>query len=59
MRCHKHLLPTAGLTSEDIYRHYDELTDRDKVRDRKPFNSMLQLIKKYDGLRIYSFSSES
>ena len=59
MRCHKHLLPTEGLTSEDIYRHYDELTDRDKVRDRRPFNSMLQLIKKYDGLRIYSFSSES
>ena len=59
MRYHKHLMSTKGITSKDIYRHYDELTDRDKVRDRKPFNSMLQLIKKYDGLRIYSFSSES
>ena len=59
MRCHKHLLSTEGLTSKDIYRHYAGLKDRDKERDRKPFNSMLQLIKKYDGLRIYRFSSES
>lgn len=59
MRIHKHMLPDKNFTSEEIYKYYDGLKDRDKVRDRKPFNSMLQLIKKYDGLRIYKFSSES
>ena len=39
---------------EDIYAHYEKLPLEEKIKDYEPFNSMLKLIKKYDGLRIYS-----
>ncbi len=33
--------------------HYEELPDEEKDKDIEPMNSMLKLIEKYDGLRIY------
>ncbi|MBQ3281729.1 MAG: hypothetical protein IJH41_04930 [Eubacterium sp.] len=56
MRCHKRLPEGQDLTHEQIYKHYEELSESEKDKDRLPFNSMLQLVKKFDGLRIYQFS---
>ncbi|MBE7006771.1 MAG: hypothetical protein E7424_06460 [Ruminococcaceae bacterium] len=52
LRMHK-LAMDGNLSDSDIKKHYYTLTDEDKGKDWKPFNSMLKLIKKYDGLRIY------
>lgn len=43
-------------TAEQIVAHYRSLSPADQGKDWKPFNSMLKLIKKYDGLRIYRLS---
>ena len=59
MRCHRLAMTGDDLTSEDIRKHYEELSDLDKDKERLPFNSMLQLVRKFDGLRIYRFSGES
>ncbi len=53
MRCHKLAMTGSQLTSEQIREHYNELSDEDKNKDKLPFNSMLQLVRKFDGLRIY------
>ena len=53
MRCHK-LAMEGTVTSEDIRNHYRSLSEEDQGKDWKPFNSMLQILKKFDGLRIYS-----
>lgn len=37
----------------EIARHYLSLSEEDQGKDWKPFNSMLRLIRKFDGLRIY------
>ena len=37
----------------EIAEHYLSLPAEDQGKDWKPFNSLLKLIKKYDGLRIY------
>ena len=37
----------------EIYRHYDQLPLEMQAKDWRPFNSMLKLIRKFDGLRIY------
>lgn len=58
MRCHKLAMNDRDLTSEQIYRHYDELPESEKDKDKLLFNGMLQLVRKFDGLRIYQFSSE-
>jgi hypothetical protein len=55
MRCHK-LAMDGELSSEDIYEHYLSLSEKDKGKDWKPFNCMLRLLKKFDGLRIYSLN---
>ena len=39
--------------TEDIRDHYFSLSEEDQDKDWKPFNSMLKLLKKFDGLRIY------
>ena len=52
MRCHK-LAMDGELTSKQIREHYNQLPEPEKDKDWKPFNSMLKLIKKFDGLRIY------
>ena len=51
-RTHK-LAMDGELTEEAIRRHYEELPEEEQGKDWKPFNNMLRLIKKYDGLRIY------
>ena len=53
MRCHK-LAMDGTVSSEDIREHYESLPERYRDLDWKPFNSMLKLLKKFDGLRIYS-----
>ena len=42
------------VTEEQIIEHYNNLSGDDQNKDYEPFNSMLKLIKKFDGLRIYS-----
>ena len=55
MRCHK-LAMDGTITSEEIREHYNGLSEEDQGKDWKPFNSMLQLLKKFDGLRIYKLN---
>ena len=52
MRCHK-LMMDGTPTTEDIREHYEALPEEEQGKDWKPFNSMLKLLKKFDGLRIY------
>jgi hypothetical protein len=52
LRCHK-LAMDGDPTEEEIFAHYQNLSDEDQGKDWRPFNSMLKLLKKYDGLRIY------
>ena len=52
MRCHK-LAMDGTITADDIRDHYLNLSVEDQDKDWKPFNSMLKLLKKFDGLRIY------
>ena len=52
LRRHK-LSMNGPKTSKEIHRHYDGLPENEKGKDWKPMESMLKLIKKYDGLRIY------
>ena len=40
-------------TAEEIHAHYDTLPEKEQDKDWKPLNSMLQLLRKFDGLRIY------
>ncbi|MBQ6518397.1 MAG: hypothetical protein IJI14_06740 [Anaerolineaceae bacterium] len=40
-------------TEEEIRAHYHNLAGSEQEKDIRPFNSMLELIKKFDGLRIY------
>ncbi|MGI6090901.1 MAG: hypothetical protein ACOYEL_05905 [Saccharofermentanales bacterium] len=52
LRMHK--LAMAGNPKEtEVFAHYEAFPAEEKEKDFEPFNSMLQLIKKYDGLRIY------
>ena len=52
LRCHK-LAMDEGCTGEEIFRHYESLPEEEQSKDWKPFNCMLKLIRKFDGLRIY------
>ena len=52
MRCHK-LAMDGVVSTEDIREHYLSLPEKDQDKDWRPFNSMLKLLKKFDGLRIY------
>ena len=45
-------------TEEDVQEHFKTLSDDDKGKDAEPFNRMLELIKQYDGLRIYQLNDE-
>ena len=52
LRMHKEAMdPSSG--DEEISAHYDSLPRAEKEKDYEPFNSMIKLIKKYDGLTIY------
>lgn len=52
MRQHK-LCMNGDFGELEIARHYLNLSEKDQGKDWKPFNSMLKLIRKFDGLRIY------
>ena len=52
MRCHK-LAMDGNPTKDEIYQHFLALSEEDKGKDWKPFNAMLKLLKRFDGLRIY------
>lgn len=52
LRMHK-LTLSAGASEEEILDHYAKLPPREQGKDSTPFNSMLKLLKKYDGVRIY------
>ncbi len=52
LRMHK-LAMSGNPKQEEIFRHYDQLPQSEKEKDYEPFNSMLKLIRKFDGLRIY------
>ena len=52
LRRHK-LMLDGELTDERIVEHYESLSEEDQDKDWKPFNIMLKLLKKFDGLRIY------
>ena len=53
LRRHK-LTMDGNPTEKEVADHYRGLDEADQDKDWKPFNRMLQLLKKYDGTRIYS-----
>ena len=53
LRMHK-LAMDGDPGTEKIRAHYEALPEEEKIKDYEPFNSMLKLIKKFDGLRIYA-----
>ncbi len=52
LRMHRNPLP-AGSSDEKILKHYSTLPPDVQGKDSLPFNSLLRLLKKYDGVRIY------
>lgn len=52
LRCHK-LMMDGKLTHEEIRAHYNRLAAADQGKDWKPFNNLLLLLRKFDGVRIY------
>ena len=52
LRMHK-LAMEGEPEQAEIFAHYEGLPLEEREKDYEPFNSMLKLIKKYDGLRIY------
>ena len=49
-----HKLTMDGNPShEEIRIHYNRLSAKDKGKDWKPFNKLLELLKDFDGVRIY------
>ena len=55
LRMHK-LMMEGPLTEDRVRHHYDHLSVEDQGKDYKPFNSMLKLVRKFDGLRIYQLT---
>ena len=53
LRMHK-LAMDGNPKAEEIFAHYASLPPEEREKDYKPFNSMLKLIKRFDGLRIYA-----
>ncbi len=52
LRCHR-LVMDGRPSHEEILTHYRALDRVDQDKDWKPFNRLLELLKKFDGLRIY------
>ena len=48
----------ASATGEEMRAHYFSLPEAERDKDWRPFNSMLKLIRKFDGLRIYQFDAD-
>ena len=55
LRMHK-LAMEGAPKQEEIFAHYAALPLEERRKDYEPFNSMLKLIKKFDGLRIYKLN---
>ncbi len=55
MRQHK-LCLNGNFGEMEVAKHYFSLPEEDQGKDWKPFNSMLKLIRKFDGLRIYKLN---
>ena len=51
-RIHK-LMMKEEITEDGAADHYAKLPVEEQDKDTKPMNSMLKLIKQYEGLRIY------
>ena len=50
----RHILCMDGWKNEkEILAHYESLSADEQGKDWKPFNSMLKLLKKFEGVRIY------
>ena len=45
-------------SEEEVLEHFKMLSDDDKGKDTEPFNRMLELIRQFDGLRIYQLNDE-
>ena len=52
LRCHK-LSMDRHITHDEIRAHYQRLSRSYQDKDWRPFNRLLELLKKVDGLRIY------
>ena len=52
LRMHE-LLIDSGASDDEIRAHYRSLAGAEQQKDFEPFNSMLKLIRSFDGLRIY------
>ena len=57
LRMHK-LTMEGNPTEDEVFDHYAALPDSEKDKDVEPFNSMLKLIRRFDGLRIYHLNDE-
>ena len=55
LRMHK-LAMDGFPTDREIEMHYNDLPASEQGKDIKPFNKMLELIRLYDGLRIYKLN---
>ncbi len=55
LRMHE-LAMDGSPSSAEIAAHFEALPEEEKRKDYEPFNSMLKLIKKFDGLRIYELT---
>ena len=55
LRMHKRAMD-GDFTEEELLAHYEALPEEEQGKDYKPFNTMLKLIKQFDGLRIYRLS---
>ncbi len=53
LRMHK-LTMDGDPTEAEIFAHYETLPEEEQEKDSAPFNSMLKLVRKYEGLRIYA-----
>ena len=57
LRHHK-LTMNTDASEEEILAHYEVLSPEDQGKDWLPFNSMLKLLRKFDGLRIYQLGKD-
>ena len=48
----------ADASTEEILAHYKTLTPEDQGKDWLPYNSMLKLLRRYEGLRIYHLNKD-
>ena len=57
LRRHK-LTMNTDAPEDEILAHYETLSPEDQGKDWLPFNSMLKLLHKFDGLRIYQLGKD-